>query len=97
MSLLRISVGLVATCLSLSVFAAADGLTEAVVKKIDPSGNQVTLTHGPIENLGMMGMTMPFRLKEPGLLKDAKAGDKLRVRIEEVDGKLTVVKVVPAN
>jgi Cu(I)/Ag(I) efflux system protein CusF len=97
MSLLRISAGLIAGLFSLSALAAADGLTDAVVKKIDPSGTQVTLTHGPIENLGMMGMTMPFRVKEPGLLKDAKPGDKLRVRIEDVDGKLTVVKVVPAN
>jgi Cu/Ag efflux protein CusF len=80
-----------------AVFAAPDGLTEAVVKKMDVPGRQLTLSHGPIENLGMPAMTMGFKVKDPTLLKDVKPGDKLRVRIEEIDGRYTVVRVVPVK
>lgn len=87
----------VATFAVSTAFAATDGLTEAVVKKLDVPGQQLTLSHGPIENLDMPGMTMSFKVKDAALFKGLKAGDNLRVRIEEIDGRYTVVRVLPAK
>lgn len=91
------ALAVLATFVTSAVFAATDGLTEAVVKKLDAPGQQLTLTHGPIENLGMPAMTMSFKVKDAALLKGLKPGDNLRVRIEEIDGRYTVVRVHPAK
>ena len=90
-----VALAAMATLVSSAAVAAADSLTDAVVKKLE--AGQITLQHGPIENLGRPGMTMGFKVKDPALLKDVKPGDKLRVRIEEVDGRYTVVRVVPVK
>ena len=72
---------------------AADALTEGTVKKIDKAAGKITLAHGPIVNLGMSGMTMPFKAKEAKLLDGLKEGDKVRFRAEDVGGALVVVRI----
>jgi Cu(I)/Ag(I) efflux system protein CusF len=75
---------------------AAATNTDAVIKKIDGTKNTLTLAHGPIENLAMPSMTMSFQIADPALLKGRKPGEKVKVRIEEVGGKYTVVRLIPA-
>lgn len=72
-------------------------LTEGTVKKVDKSAGKVTLTHGPLTNLGMPAMTMAFKVKDPAWLEQMKPGDKISFLVEQVGGAYTVVRFVPAK
>ncbi|GAA0794263.1 copper-binding protein [Cupriavidus gilardii] len=63
----------------------------AEIKKIDAQTGKVTLKHGPIENLGMPGMTMAFPVKDRASLGKFKEGDAVSVTFDKVDGAPTVV------
>lgn len=54
----------------------------AVIRSINRDGGKVKLKHGPIEKLGMPGMTMVFRVKDPALLDQVKEGEEVGVTIE---------------
>ncbi|KVL08072.1 copper-binding protein [Burkholderia sp. MSMB1826] len=69
-------------------------LTDAEVKKVDAASGRITLKHGALENVGMPPMTMAFKAKDAAMLAHAHAGDKVKVRIEKVDGTLTIVRLV---
>lgn len=75
----------------------AGALSEGTVKKIDKAAGKVTLAHGPIVNLGMGGMTMSFKVKDPKALAGLKEGAKVRFRAEDVGGVLTVVRIQAAD
>jgi Cu/Ag efflux protein CusF len=68
-------------------------LSEGTVKKIDPSTHRVMLAHGPIANIGMAPMTMMFKVMDPAMLKKLKDGDKVRFRVEEIEGDYTIVRI----
>jgi len=70
-------------------------LVTGQVLKVDESANKVTIRHGPIKNLDMNepSMTMVFAVKDPGLLKAVKPGDRIKFAAERVDGVITVTKV----
>lgn len=70
-------------------------LTDAVVKKVDVSTGMVTIQHGALTNVGMPAMTMAFKAKDAAVLKQAKEGEKVSVRVENVEGTMTIVKLVP--
>lgn len=72
-------------------------MTDGEVKKVDKEGGKITLRHGELKNLGMSGMTMVFRVKDPAMLTQVKAGDKVKFVAERVNGALTVVQLVPAK
>lgn len=72
---------------------AKSALTDAVVKQVDPATGMVTLKHGALANVGMPPMTMAFKAKDAAMLKEVKEGDKVKVRVENVDGTLTIVKL----
>lgn len=73
-------------------------LVEGTVKKVDKAAGKVTLSHGPLTNLGMsMGMTMAFRVKDAAWLDQMKAGDKIRFLAEDANGVYTVVKYEPVK
>ena len=69
-------------------------LTDAVVKKVDPATGMVTLQHGELRNIGMSAMTMAYKAKDASMVKQAKEGEKVKVRVENVDGTLTIVKLL---
>lgn len=52
--------------------------SEATVKKVDAAAGKVTLSHGPLKNLGMPPMTMTFKAADPKAVGSLKAGDKIR-------------------
>jgi Cu/Ag efflux protein CusF len=68
-------------------------LTDAVVKKVDPSTGMVTLQHGELKNIGMSAMTMAYKAKDASMVKRAKEGEKVKVRVESVNGTLTIMKL----
>jgi Cu(I)/Ag(I) efflux system protein CusF len=76
---------------------AAGALTSAEVRKVDAAQGKVTLKHEAITNLDMPPMTMVFRADKPELLKDLKAGDKVRFRAESVAGAMVVTHIEAAQ
>ncbi|AJX85213.1 copper-binding protein [Burkholderia pseudomallei] len=73
--------------------AAHVGMSHGEVKKVDTAAGKLTIKHGPLENLGMGAMTMVFKVKDPAMLSQVKAGDTIDFVADEVDGALTVVKL----
>ncbi|ABX19351.1 MULTISPECIES: copper-binding protein [Burkholderia] len=73
--------------------SSSNALTDAEVKKVDAATGMVTLKHGALENVGMPPMTMAFKAKDLAMVKQIKEGDKVKVRVEEVNGTLTIVKL----
>ena len=61
--------------------------------KVDTAAGKLTIKHGPLDNLGMDAMTMVFKVKDPAMLSQVKAGDKIDFVAQDVDGALTVVEL----
>jgi Cu(I)/Ag(I) efflux system periplasmic protein CusF len=89
---------LLAIALSISA-AAAQTLPDvaAEVKKVDQSAGEVTLKHDRIPNLDMEAMTMAFKASNPAMLKDLKAGDKVKFQADMVHGDLVVTSIEKAK
>ena len=78
--------------------ALAQELIDGQVTKVDAKQNKITLRHGPIKKLDMdMGMTMVFRVKDPAMLKQLKAGDKVKFEADRVNGQITIIKIEKAK
>ena len=74
-----------------------NALTVGVVVAVDQAASSVTISHGPIPNLGMGGMTMGFKVDDPALLQAVKPGDKVKFHVDAVGGAFTVMRLEPAN
>ncbi|WP_334047247.1 copper-binding protein [Burkholderia cepacia] len=78
-----------------STMSAPDAvLTDAEVKEIDAGRGLVMLKHGALDNVGMPPMTMAFKVGDAAMLTSFHVDDKVRVRVESVNGTLTIVKIV---
>jgi Cu(I)/Ag(I) efflux system periplasmic protein CusF len=76
---------------------ASIAMTEGEVKKINKETGKITIKHGPLANLDMPAMTMVFRVKEPAMLDQVQAGDKIKFIADKVNGAYTVTKIEPAT
>ena len=94
LSLSYVGVASLAHAQSVSPGAPQTSMTEGEIKKVDRDGGKLTIKHGELKNLGMPGMTMVFRTKDAGTLKQ---GDKVRFVAEKVDGALTVTAIEKSN
>lgn len=72
---------------------AGAALSEGEVRKVDKQAKKITIKHGPLANLDMPAMTMVFQVKDPALLDQVKAGDKVQFQAEKVGGAFTVTKI----
>jgi Cu(I)/Ag(I) efflux system periplasmic protein CusF len=70
-----------------------NAMTDAVVKHVDAASGMVTIKHGALTNVGMPAMTMAFKAKDAAMVNRVKEGDNVKVRVENVDGTLTIVKM----
>ncbi|HQS41746.1 MULTISPECIES: copper-binding protein [unclassified Polaromonas] len=77
--------------------APATDMTDAEVRKVDLDNKKITLKHGEIKNLDMPGMTMVFQVKDPAMLDKVKAGDKVRFKVEKINGAMVVTDLQPAK
>lgn len=77
--------------------AAPADYTDAEVRKVDKENRKITLKHGEIRNLNMPPMTMVFDVKDAKALDTVKAGDKVRFKAVNDNGKMVVVEVQPAK
>lgn len=73
--------------------AGAAAMSDGEVKKVDKGAGKVTIKHGPLPNLEMPPMTMVFRVKDPAMLDQLKAGDTIRFKAEKVGGNYTVTEL----
>ena len=78
------------------VFAApvlAQALADGEIRRVDKEAKKLTIKHGPIPNLNMESMTMVFHVKDPAMLDQVKAGDKIRFQADKIGGNYTVTKI----
>ena len=93
----RISAALLSLFLAASAFAQA-ALTDGEVRKVNLESGKITLKHGEIKNLDMPPMTMVFTARDKALLKDLKAGDKVRFAADkDAAGDLVVTTIERAR
>ena len=68
-------------------------LSDGEVRKVDKDAKKITIRHGPIQSLDMPAMTMVFQVKDPAMLDQVKAGDKVRFSAEKSGGAYTVTSM----
>ena len=89
-----------AFALAFAGFALASSAALAVdgeITKVDDAQGKITIKHGPITNLDMPAMTMVFKAGDPAMIKQVKAGDKVKFDVDKVNGQLTVTKIEKAK
>jgi Cu/Ag efflux protein CusF len=95
-SILTIAVAL--TALAMTLPPALAQMIDGQVVKIDESAGKITIKHGPIKKFDMdEGMTMAWRAQDAAMLKQVKAGDKVKFEPDRVNGQFTVMKIEKAK
>jgi Cu(I)/Ag(I) efflux system protein CusF len=51
---------------------------------------KITIRHGAIVNPGMPAMTMVFQVKDPAMLDQVEAGDRIRFFADKVSSAYTI-------
>ncbi len=77
--------------------AQAAPLADGEIRRVDKEAKKLTIRHGPIPNLDMDSMTMVFQVKDPAMLDQVKAGDKVKFRAEKLGGAFTVTRIEVAK
>jgi Cu/Ag efflux protein CusF len=77
--------------------ALADAMSTGEVRKVDKGAGKITIRHGPLKNLGMDAMTMVFRVQDPAMLDQVKAGDNIAFVAAQPNGQLTVTRLQKLN
>ena len=77
--------------------AAAPGMTEGEVRKIDKDAGKITIKHGDIKHMDMPGMTMVFVAKDKALLDKTSVGAKIQFMVTNENGQMTVTDIQPAK
>ena len=80
---------------ALEQIAQADTLADGEIRKVNKDAKKLTIKHGPIVNLDMTGMTMVFQVKDPAMLDQVKAGDKVKFAVDKIDGAYVVTRIEP--
>ncbi len=72
-----------------------DGLADGQVVKMDERAGKITVTHGPIQGLGIneSGRTDEFAVKDGLVFNALKEGDKIRFSAERVNGEPTITRL----
>ena len=77
--------------------AQAGEMTEGEIRRVDKDAKKITIKHGPLAKFDMPAMTMVFQVKDAAMLDQVKAGDKVRFRAANQDGRYTVTEIQPAK
>jgi Cu(I)/Ag(I) efflux system periplasmic protein CusF len=80
-----------------TVAQAAAAFSEGEIRKVDKAAKKLTIRHGPLKNLDMPAMTMVFQVRDPAMLDQVKAGDKVRFEPQKIGSGNTVVLIEPAK
>jgi Cu/Ag efflux protein CusF len=82
-----------ATAFALAAPVLAQTLSDGEIRRVDKEAKKLTIKHGPIPNLNMDAMTMVFHVKDPKMLDQVKAGDKVKFAADKVGGNYTVTRI----
>ena len=77
--------------------AAAPGMTDGEVRKIDKDAGKITIKHGEIKHMEMPCMTMVFVVKDKVLLDKTSVGAKIQFMATNENGQMTVTDIQPAK
>jgi Cu(I)/Ag(I) efflux system periplasmic protein CusF len=69
------------------------GHADGMIVGIDADRGRITLKHGAIEGLGMPAMTMVFRVADPLMLMQLKAGDGVSFTVTRSNNFFTVTQL----
>lgn len=89
---LRIT-ALVAVAALAATAIAQEVMVRGEVTKVDESAGKITIKHEAIKQFDMDAMTMVFKAGDPAMLKQVKAGDKIRFAPGKIQGQFTVTKI----
>jgi Cu/Ag efflux protein CusF len=73
--------------------AAPAKLAEGEVRRVDREAKKITIKHGPIASIDMPPMTMVFQVKDPKMLEQVKAGDRIKFDAAKVGDNYVVTKI----
>jgi Cu/Ag efflux protein CusF len=68
-------------------------LVDGEVREIDKGSKSLTIKHGPIANVDMPAMTMAYQVKDPKMLNELKAGDKIKFAVDKMGGTYIVTRI----
>ncbi len=69
-----------------------------IVKKMDASAGQITISHGPINSIPWPPMTMTFAVKDKQMLRQVTAEEKIDFDlVQSGKDQYTVTKISPAH
>ena len=77
--------------------AAAPGMTDGEVRKIDKDAGKITIKHGEIKHMEMPGMTMEFVVKDKALLDKTAIGAKIQFMVMSESGQMVVTDIQPTK
>ncbi len=72
---------------------AASPFSTGEVNKIDKGTGKITITHGPLANLGMPATTTVFLSQDAAMLDDVKTGDKVNFVAEKLGSRFLVTTI----
>lgn len=75
---------------------AGQPTSEGEIKKVDKDTGKLTVKHGPLANLDMPAMTMVFKVKDPAMMNQVKAGDKIKFTVEKINGAFIITEMKPS-
>lgn len=76
-----------------SASASAAEMIEGEIRKVDRSAKKITIKHGDIKSLEMPAMTMVFQVRDPALLEQVQAGDKVLFKADKANGAIVVTEI----
>jgi Cu/Ag efflux protein CusF len=92
--MLSISLAIIPGFVTATSHNAASQLGDGEVRKVDKDAQKLTIKHGPLPSIDMpTPMTMVYRVKDPAMLNQVKAGDKIRFAAEKINGQFTVIRI----
>jgi len=68
-------------------------LADGIVVSVDRAAGEVTISHGPLQHLGMPPMTMAFRAGDRTLLDQVRQGDRVKFHADVLGGAFTVTRI----
>ncbi len=77
--------------------AAAPGMTDGEVRKIDKETGKITIKHGEIKHMDMPPMTMVFVAKDKALLNKVQVGEKVKFVVVHEAGKMLITEIEAAK
>lgn len=77
--------------------AAAPGMTDGEIRKIDKETGKITIKHGEIKHMDMPPMSMVFNVKDKAMLDKVQVGEKIQFIVVQDAGKMVVTDIKPGK